>query len=204
MPGTAVWVIVGPVMERLDCVTDTITRQAGTMAGLVPRVALLDRLAASSHNRIVVVVAPPGYGKTTLLAQWAERDPRKFGWLTIDQHDNAPSVLLRNVAVAIDQLEPLGRPVVLVLDDLHLLRDREGLATIGRLIDDLPAGSQLAMASRAEPPLPLARLRAEGRVLEIGPEDLALDHREATELLEQAGLDADPAEVGELLHRTEG
>ena len=178
---------------------DTITRQPRTRAGLVPRVALLDRLEASSHTEIVVVVAPPGYGKTTLLAQWAEREPRQFGWLTIDHHDNDASVLLRNIAVVIDQLEPLGRPVVLVLDDLHLLRDREGLAMMGRLIDDLPLGSQLAIASRAEPPLPLARLRAEGRVLEIGPEDLALGHQEASELLGNAQLDADPGEVGALL-----
>jgi LuxR family transcriptional regulator, maltose regulon positive regulatory protein len=204
MAGTAAWAIVGPVMERLDCVTDTITRQPGTTTGLVPRDALLDRLEASSDTEIVVVVAPPGYGKTTLLAQWADRDPRRFGWLTIDQHDNDPSVLLRDIAVVVDRLEPLGRPVVLVLDDLHLLRDREGLATVGRLIDDLPAGSRLAIASRAEPPLPLARLRAEGRVLEIGPEDLALGHQAATQLVENAGLDADPGEVGELLHRTEG
>jgi LuxR family maltose regulon positive regulatory protein len=138
-------------------------------------------------------VAPPGYGKTTLLAQWSDRDPRRFGWLTIEEHDNHPSALLRDIAAVIDRLEPLGRPVVLVLDDLHLLRDREGLATIGRLTDDLPAGSQLAVAGRAEPPLPLARLRAEGRVLEIGAEDLALNHREATELLEQAGSTPIPA-----------
>jgi LuxR family maltose regulon positive regulatory protein len=194
--------MLGPVMERLDCATDTIARRPGTTAGLVPRVTLLDRLAASSHSELVVVVAPPGYGKTTLLAQWSDRDPRRFGWLTIEEHDNHPSALLRDIAAVIDRLEPLGRPVVLVLDDLHLLRDREGLATIGRLTDDLPAGSQLAVAGRAEPPLPLARLRAEGRVLEIGAEDLALNHREATELLEQAGLDPDPGEVGELLHRT--
>jgi LuxR family maltose regulon positive regulatory protein len=184
--------------------TDTITRQPGTGVGLVPRAALLERLEASSHPEIVVVVAPPGYGKTTLLAQWADRDPRAFAWLTIGHRDNDPSVLLRDIAVTVDGIEPLGRPVVLVLDDLHLLRDRDGLTMMGRLVDDLPAGLQLAIASRVEPPLPLARLRAEGRVLELGPEDLALDHHEATELLEQAELDADPGEVSELVHRTEG
>jgi LuxR family transcriptional regulator, maltose regulon positive regulatory protein len=75
---------------------------------------------------------------------------------------------------------------------------------VARLIDHLPAGSQLAIASRGEPPLPLARLRADGRVLEVGPDDLAMGHQEASLLLEHAELDVDPAGVGELVQRTEG
>src|SRR5918994_949517 len=74
----------------------------------VPRTALLDRLAASSGTPVAAVLAPPGYGKTTLLAQWAERDPRAFGWLTIDRGDNDPGILLHNVAAALDRIEPLG------------------------------------------------------------------------------------------------
>jgi LuxR family transcriptional regulator, maltose regulon positive regulatory protein len=198
------WGNVGLVMEGLDCLLDTVTRQPCSRAGLVPRVALLDLLEASSGTELVVVVAPPGYGKTTLLTQWADRDPRQFVWLTIDQHDNDPLVLLRHIAAIIDEIEPLGRPVVLVLDDFHLLEDWDCLTTLGKLIDALPAGSQLAIAARAEPPLALARLRAEGRLLEIGPDDLALDHQEATALLEHAELNLDRGEVDELLQRTEG
>jgi LuxR family transcriptional regulator, maltose regulon positive regulatory protein len=192
------------VISGLECVMDTITRQPCTRPNLVPRIPLLDLLEASSHTPMVVVLAPPGYGKTTLLAQWADRDPRRFTWLTIGHHDNDPSVLLRHIAAAVDRIEPAALPVVLVLDDLHLLENGEGLRVVGRLIDDLPTGSQLAIASRGEPPLPLARLRAEGRVLEIGPDDLAMNHHELTTILENAELSADPAEVGELLERTEG
>jgi LuxR family maltose regulon positive regulatory protein len=220
-------------LEGLECGMDTITRQPCARTNLVPRVALLDRLEASSHPAVTVVLAPPGYGKTTLLAQWADRDPRQFGWLTIDHRDNDPSVLLRKLAAAIDRIDPLGMvflerlaseggsvvdvlpqlgsalsaaplPVVLVLDDLHLLQNRDCLQAVGKLIDHLPTGAQLAIASRGEPPLPLARLRAEGRVLEIGPGDLAMDHQEAAALLESAELNVDPVEVGELLQRTEG
>jgi LuxR family maltose regulon positive regulatory protein len=183
---------------------DTITRRPCASAGLVPRLSLLDRLEASSHTEIVVVAAPPGYGKTTLLAQWADRDPRDFGWLTIDQHDNDPAVLLRNLTVSLDRLSAAALPVVLVLDDLHLLEDRDCLTMLGKLIDQLPEGSQLAVAGRAEPALPLARLRAEGRVLEIGPADLAMDERETAALLENAAVTGDPGEVVELLRRTEG
>jgi LuxR family maltose regulon positive regulatory protein len=75
---------------------------------------------------------------------------------------------------------------------------------VTRLIDYLPAGSQLALASRGEPPLPLARLRAEGRVVEVGPEDLAMDSQEAGSLLEHGHVDADGVDLAELVRRTEG
>jgi LuxR family maltose regulon positive regulatory protein len=175
---------------------------------LVSRVALLDLLERSEHASVVAVLAPPGYGKTTLLGQWAERDPRRFGWLTIDQVDNDPAVLLHKLDAVVPEVGPApaaaAEPLVLVLDDLHLLQNRDCLQLVGKLIDDLPAGSQLVIASREEPPLPLARLRAEGRVLGIGPEDLAMDQREAGALLENAELDVDPVDVGELVERTEG
>jgi LuxR family transcriptional regulator, maltose regulon positive regulatory protein len=171
----------------------------------VHRTALLDLLEACSRTPVAAILAPPGYGKTTLLAQWADRDPRVFGWLTIDRGDNDPGVLLRHLAAALDRigtvdpgvvraidaqrgtlvdtvLPQLGSalataalPAVLVLDDIHLLENRDCLDAVTRLVDYLPAGSQLAFASRGEPSLPLARLRAEGRVVEIGPDDLAMD-----------------------------
>ena len=58
--------------------------------GSVPRTALVNRLRASSSYPVVTVLAPAGYGKTTLLAQWAERDPRPFAWLSSDDSDDPP------------------------------------------------------------------------------------------------------------------
>jgi LuxR family maltose regulon positive regulatory protein len=200
----------------------------------VSRAALLDLLEASSRTPVAAVLAPPGYGKTTLLAQWAGRDPRVFGWLTIDRGDNDPAVLLRNLAAVLDRigtvdpgvvnaidapraaavdavLPQLGSalatatlPAVLVLDDVHLLDNRDCLDAVTRLIDYLPAGSQLAFASRGEPPLPLARLRAEGRVVELGPDDLAMDSQEAASLLKQGQVDTARVDLDELVRRTEG
>jgi LuxR family transcriptional regulator, maltose regulon positive regulatory protein len=200
----------------------------------VSRAALLDLLEASSRMPVAAILAPPGYGKTTLLAQWAARDPRAFGWLTIDRRDNDPAVLLRGLAAAVAQIEPTGPgvpdvadgpgaavvdaalprvgsalstadlPAVLVLDDVHLLENWDCLDAVTRLIDYLPAGSQLAIASRGEPPLPLARLRAEGRVVEVGPEDLAMDPGEASSLLEHGEVDLARVDVAELVRRTEG
>jgi LuxR family transcriptional regulator, maltose regulon positive regulatory protein len=228
----------GPVAKDWSAVMDTITRPTPyphlRARPLVSRVALLELLEASGHATVITVLAPPGYGKTTLVGQWADRDPRPFGWLTIDHHDNDPAVLLRNLAVTLDRAEPLGRelmealtapagtdvdavlarlgsvlsaaalPLVLVLDDFQVLQSRDGLQLVGRLIDCLPTGSQLAIAGREEPRLPLARLRAEGRVLEVRPGDLAMDQQEASALLKNAELDVETVDVRELVHRTEG
>src|SRR2546428_75390 len=74
----------------------------------------------------------------------------------------------------------MATPVVLVLDDVHLLHNRECQAAVCALADHVPAGSQLVLASRAQPPLRLPRLRAEGRITEIGQEDLSLSAAEAS------------------------
>jgi LuxR family maltose regulon positive regulatory protein len=200
----------------------------------VPRVALLDYLEASGMTPVAAIIAPPGYGKTTLLAQWAERDPRPFGWLAIDQQHNDPAVLLRDVAIALNRVEAIARPLlsalespgrsvletvlpqlgaalsaraqpaVLVLDDVHLLQNWDCLEALAALIEYLPPGSQFAIASRGEPPLPFARLRAEGRVVELGTDDLAMDRKEAGSLLENTDVDASDVDVADLVRRTEG
>ena len=180
------------------------------------------------------VVAPPGYGKTTLLSQWAEATSGAFAWVSVDQGDNDPKVLLTYVAEALDAVEridervfdalaspassvpgsvvprlaaafwSMSAPVVLVLDDVHLLETRECLAALSSLADHVPAGSRLVLAGRAEPPVRIARLRAEGRVLEIGPGDLSLTGEEAASLLRDAGVALGGDDAAELHRRTEG
>jgi LuxR family transcriptional regulator, maltose regulon positive regulatory protein len=200
----------------------------------VPRLALLQRLQAASATPVVAVTAPAGYGKSTLLLQWARRDPRPFAWLSIDHHDNDLAVLLTYIAVALDRVEsidpavfqalaspdaPLARtaplrlgaalsakalPVVLVLDGFHLLQSRECLDAVVTLVEHVPRGSQLVIASRGEPSLPLARLRAAGDLAEIGRDDLAMDHREVGLVLRADGADVSDAGVAERTRRTEG
>jgi LuxR family transcriptional regulator, maltose regulon positive regulatory protein len=77
----------------------------------VCRAALVDRLAADDLRPVVSVAAPAGYGKTTLLAQWDERDGRAFAWVSVDDRDNDPKVLLTYVARALDRVEPVGERV---------------------------------------------------------------------------------------------
>ena len=202
--------------------------------GTVRRSSLIERLVRGDRGPIVSVVAPAGYGKTTLLSQWAERSGHSFAWVSVDEADNDPKVLLSYVAKALDAVEPIdGRvfdalaspvssvpgsvvprlgaafssmtsPVVLVLDDVHMLHDSECRAALSVLADHVPDGSQLVLAGRAEPPLRIARLRAEGKILEIGPGDLSLTCEEASSLLRNAGVVLGEDEVAELHRRTEG
>ena len=141
------------------------------------------------------MVAPSGYGKTTLLAQWAERNGQSFAWVSVDENDNDPKVLLTYVAEALNAVQPVGervfdalaspassvpgsvvprlgnafasmtKPVALVLDDVHILHNQECRAALSVLADHVPDRSRLVLAGRAEPPLGTGRLRAEGRIL---------------------------------------
>jgi LuxR family transcriptional regulator, maltose regulon positive regulatory protein len=202
--------------------------------GIVSRGNLLDQLEASVATPVVAICAPAGYGKTVLATEWAERDRRPFVWLSIDRHDNDPAVLLTYLAVGLDRVEPIdpavlgalasrgasitktvlprlgaalsskALPVVVVLDDLQLLHHQEALEALAMLVDHLPPGSQLAVLSRGEPPLPMARWRAEGRLAELGPGDLAMDPAEAGSLLAAARVELSDVEVAELTRRTEG
>ena len=135
-------------------------RHPPTRPGAVDRSPLIDRLADEEFRPIVSVVAPAGYGKTTLLSQWAARGGPAFAWVSVDKRDNDPKVLLSYVAEALDRVAPvdprvfdalasrssvpgavlprLGSafasmtvPVVLVLDDVHLLSNRESRAAPG-------------------------------------------------------------------------
>jgi LuxR family maltose regulon positive regulatory protein len=200
----------------------------------VRRLALIDRLGQGGPCPVMSVVAPAGYGKTTLLAQWAERNGQAFAWVSLDERDNDPKVLLTYVAEALDAVEPIDErvfdalaspassvpgsvvprlgsalasmtsPVALVLDDVHVLHDPRCLAVMPMLAGHVPGGSQLVLAGRGEPPLPIARLRAEGKVMEIGPGDLALTVAEASSLLRAAGITLGQDDVAELHRRTEG
>ena len=94
------WGRSGPAQARTH-------RPSVRRKGIVPRAQLLARLQASRSVPLVTVIAPTGYGKTTLLAQWAAKDRRSFAWLTIDERDNDPTVLLTSIAAALDRVEPL-------------------------------------------------------------------------------------------------
>jgi LuxR family maltose regulon positive regulatory protein len=98
----------------------------------------------------------------------------------------------------------MTEPVAVVLDHVELLDNQECLDAVAELAVRLPAGFQLVLASRRTPPLPVALLRAQGQMVEIGADELAMDEQEARALLEGAGVGLTDAEVAELVGRTEG
>jgi LuxR family maltose regulon positive regulatory protein len=202
--------------------------------GTISRTPLINRLRAStSTTSVATLVAPAGYGKTTLLSQWAAKDSRPFAWVTLDERDNDPVVLLRHIAAALAHDEELNprlvdalsstataiwsaavprlaaelaarSPIVLVFDDFNLLRSRAALEVVSALIDDGADGSILVAASRVTPSLPLAPLRASGGLLELGIEELALNRREAKLLLKATGVTLSETQAAELIEQCEG
>jgi LuxR family transcriptional regulator, maltose regulon positive regulatory protein len=203
-------------------------------AGLVPRRWAVHSLLESHDLPVALLVAPPGYGKTTVLSEWAERDARPFAWVRLDAEDRHPASLLSSIAGALDVTEPVGKgvrtslssrrpdatrralsrllrylsyreqPVVLVLDDFHVLHGTEALPLVQAIADGMPPGSQLALASRHEPELAVGSLRAHRKVVEVRTGELAMARTEAADLLEAAGLHLGAAELTTLVRRTEG
>jgi LuxR family transcriptional regulator, maltose regulon positive regulatory protein len=223
-----------PVAAPLFPIVESKLAPVPTRPGIVSRVRLLDWLEASAATPVVALNAPAGYGKTVLAVEWARRDPRPFVWLSIDRQDNDPAVLLTYLAVGLDRVEPIdpavlgvlasrgasitravlprlgaalaskALAVVVVLDDVQLLSDQQGLDAVAVVVDHLPPGSQLVVIGRGEPRLPVARWRAEGRLAELGPGELAMDPAEAGSLLAAARVELADGEVAELTRRTEG
>jgi LuxR family maltose regulon positive regulatory protein len=200
--------------------------------GFIRRPRLVRQLLDDEHAPVVLVAAPPGYGKTSTLAEWGECDERQFAWITLSASDNDPQHLLASLATATEQLPPphrrfaLERPAraplasvlstltdalhgtngggVLVLDDVEQLHSRESLDVLADLAGAIPAGAKLALASRTIPVLPLARLRAQRKLLTLGVRDLAMTAHEAGALLASASLELTPEQLELAVARTEG
>jgi LuxR family transcriptional regulator, maltose regulon positive regulatory protein len=207
-------------------------------AGFVPRPRLVARLAQGLGRGLTVVSTPAGFGKTTLLGDWARRSRRPAAWLSLDAGDNDPARFWRYVVVALEGARPgvcapvaalLGGPqspaleavatavinqltavpvegeIILVLDDYHLIEAPPVHGSVAFLVERLPPGLRLVLASRADPPLPLAKLRARGQLAELRASDLRFTLQETAAFLREAtGLDLPVASVAALQERTEG
>lgn len=204
-----------------------------SLASLVERPRLLERLERSTAP-LILLCAPSGYGKSVLLAQWAGRDPRPFASLTLGDAHNDPILLLEWVLDALDRIEPLPARVgaalsgpspdlegsvlprlaealasrrkggVLVLDELEHLESPQSLAVVATLAESARPGTQVAVAARVGPALPLAKLRANRLLVELGREELAMTAAEGSALLEGLGVRLSSSELEPLLDRAEG
>ena len=189
--------------------------------------------------RLVLVDAPAGFGKTTLVAQWrlSPAESRAFAWVSLDSGDNDPGRLWWNVVCALDracpefdaglilgalqvqapdfpgtflpllvnELAALPEPVVLVLDDCHMIRPGSCYDQIAFLLLHLPPAVQLVLITRVDPPLPLARLRGTGDMVEIRATELHFRAGQAAELVARAaGVELSGPDLLDLVDRTEG
>jgi len=198
----------------------------------VDRERLRARLDSSPEARLVLVSAPAGFGKSTLLADWLRRVNVRAAWLSLDAHDNDIVRFARYLAAAtahladgpadaaefdarsfdaelalagiVDNLAAIEDGAVLVLDDYHVIEEPAIHRLVASLVERLPPKARLAIATRADPPLRLARLRARGELLEVRAEDLRFTAAEAAELLRSAGLELASSDVEVLTDRTEG
>ncbi len=194
---------------------------------LVPHTALLARMLATEVP-VIAVVAPPGYGKSTLLAAWGERRGSRVAWVSCDRIDDDPGSLWSAVEAALgprprsgatpltspedgDHIvshltgrQGVSEPVAVVLDHLEALSNVESRRSVAAFAKAVPAGWTLALASREEVPLPVARMRIEGHLLEIGADDLALSGAQASRLLAAVGVELSDARAARLAWDTEG
>ncbi len=202
---------------------------------LVSRPRLMEELEKGLARGLVLVCAPAGFGKTSVLAEWARQGRRPVAWLSLDEGDNDPARFWRHVIAALDRprpgigerIAPLLGPsprsfeglvtalinelaaqpdqVLLVLDDYHLIDAHQVHASLGFLLDHQPACLHLVLASRADPPLRLGRLRARGQLAELRAAELRFTAEEAAVLLrEAAGPELPDTAAAALAARTEG
>ena len=171
---------------------------------LVPRSQLVGRLIAARDTPLVLLVAPAGYGKTTLLSEWAFHDVRPFAWVSVREADNDPAQLKRAVAGALRGMPDRDEATVLVLDGAELLVSDGSMDLLAGLVEQQGEGSQLVLASRTEPALGLGALRAQRKLLELRTGDLAMAPDEAAALIHAQGFDLDERDLERLVARTEG
>ena len=163
------------------------------------RTGVLAKLSAAREGDLAVVIAPPGYGKTTVVAQWDESDDRPFAWVQAEFLDHGPGPLLRHV----ETLAKAGTQVV-VFDDVHRLTSARAVAALQTLIDAPPPSLTMVLIGRGAPMLHLARRRITGSIVDIGADDLTMSVLEATEAFVGVAGPCDAAMLATVLDRCEG
>ncbi len=203
---------------------------------LVARPRLQEQIAQGLLAPLTLIVAPAGFGKSTLLAACASDLGMPVAWLSLDKDDNqVPCFLnyllatLREAGIAlgsetlrlisaspqpspealltslINDLNSRDSEIVLVLDDYQFLYSQPIHKAVAFLLDHCPKTLHLVIASRSDPPLPLARLRARGQTVELRTADLSFTEDEAAQFLNDVmDLDLDAESVAALAKRTEG
>jgi LuxR family maltose regulon positive regulatory protein len=202
------------------------------------RASLVARLNQGLQKKLILVAAPAGYGKTTIIVDWLAQLPADCArtWLALDEGDNDPRRFLMYLAAALEQIQigsgesiqavlrsPQPQPdeliltmlmnqmtasprsLVLVLDDYYFIHSLAIHKQLAFLLDHQPANMHLVLITRTDPLLPVARLRAQGQILEIHQDDLRFSSTEVGEFLQDLmELPLEPEDITTLERRTEG
>ncbi|MGD9696150.1 MAG: LuxR C-terminal-related transcriptional regulator [Thermoleophilia bacterium] len=202
--------------------------------GQIARNGAAARIDAALGARLILLAAPAGWGKTTALADWQRRAQpgMDVAWVALDALDDDPVQFWSYVAEALARVSapiPLRtpvaagvvpeesisrllnglaarrRPLTLVLDDFQVITNSRIHAQMTWFLEHAPAGVRVVIATRTEPPLPLARLRARGELVELRSADLGFARDEAGALLNgRLALGLGHEALDRLWRRTEG
>jgi LuxR family maltose regulon positive regulatory protein len=240
-------VVEGPPQAQAAIPSDPFTPLLSTKlhvprlpARLVHRARLLELLKPGLSQALILLSAPAGFGKTTLLAEFLAESGVPAAWLSLDPEDNDPRCFLSSLLAALQTLDPsLGTSVrallstphglqglslsamfallindlasresgefLLVLDDYHTITVEPIEHAMASLVEHCPPNLHLVIATRADPLLPLPRLRARGQLCELRAADLQFDAAEASHFLHTAlERDMEASTVATILSRTEG
>ena len=187
----------------------------------VPRAGLLTRLDGGGHTALTLVSAGPGSGKSALLASWAVTVPNAR-WLSCEAEHADPDQFWTDLAQAIDarDMEIVAEPDarvrvrslldaldasgggVVIIDDFH--NAAPDPSDVMALVSAVPQGVRLVVSTRVDPPLPLARMRLQGRLLELRQDDLRFTPAETEAALSRLGVHLEADELALLDVLTEG
>jgi LuxR family transcriptional regulator, maltose regulon positive regulatory protein len=223
-------------MQKSNSLIRTKFHAPSIRPSLVHRPGLQESILLGLRGRLTLVIAPAGFGKTTLVASSTAHCGMPVAWLSLDKNDNQPERFLSYVVAAVQEidhtvgdeavqilsgiqkiqpetvltslindLDVADREMVLVLDDYQFIQNKEVHQQIAFLLEHGPKTFHLAIATRSDPPLPLARLRVRGQTVELRTADLSFSELEAAQFLNDVmGLRLDASSIAMLKERTEG
>ena len=201
------------------------------MGARVSRKRLVDRIE-QANQRLSLIVAPAGFGKTTVLAEWARTTIGSVAWLSCDQADDGPRefwtgviatvarqwpgvgddaalILARGsedvgelVSSLISDLAEIEMPFAIVIDDAQYAKSSQ--RSLHDLTHGLPVNARMVLSSRWDPPFSLAKLRVDDKLFELRARNLAFSREETVELFSLAGLTIDKVDIQRLHAFVEG
>jgi LuxR family transcriptional regulator, maltose regulon positive regulatory protein len=205
---------------------------------LVLRPRLVERLNEGLQGKLILISAPAGFGKTTLISEWISGCGHPVAWVSLDERDDDPSRFLTyfisalqtidtrigkgmvgglqtsqpqpaptesTLTILLNEINTVSNHFILVLDDYHVIESQQVDNALAFLLKQLPPQMHLVIATREDPDLPLARLRASGQLTELRAADLRFTSEEAAGFLNQVmGLNLPTENITALETRTEG